>query len=553
MKKDDKAIDAARHRLNEIENDLVDELAAGRIGRREFLRHGAVLGLSVPFLSSLAGAFGLTAVAPRMARAAAAGGLIRVACTVPAGAVDPVTVDDNGGLLMLHQTGEFLSISGPDLVLRPHLAESWKPNGDGTVWTFKIRQGVKFQNGKTMTAEDVAASIDRLADPKNSSNALSAFKGVLSKGGAKKVDDDTVEFHLDTANGNFPYLVSSDNYNAIIIPADYAGDFEKTFIGTGPFKLDKYTPKVGASFVRNPDYWGPKAVPDRTEWSFYQNMQAMVLALQGNQVDIVSQVSAVGGEALLNDPSFQIISEKTSSHQQVHMRCDMAPFDDKRVRQAVALCLDRKQMVQGLFSGRSDIGNDSPFAPVFPSTDKSVPQREKDIAKAKQLLADAGHANGLTVKLTTEQYLEIPDYAVIIQNAVKAIGITIELNVEAQDAYYGKAVFGSSDWLDSVMGITDYGHRGVPNVFLNAPLKSDGTWNSAHFKNKDYDALVAQYIVASDLGTQRAVAKKIQELLLDETPVIFGYFYDYLTPAKKNVTGVPPVANRLFLSQAALT
>ncbi|MBV9701713.1 MAG: ABC transporter substrate-binding protein [Methylobacteriaceae bacterium] len=553
MKKDDKAIDAARYRLNEIENDLVDELAAGRIGRREFLRHGAVLGLSVPFLSSLAGAFGLTAVAPRMARAAAAGGLIRVACTVPAGAVEPVTVDDNGGLLMLHQTGEFLSISGPDLVLRPHLAESWKPNGDGTVWTFKIRQGVKFQNGKTMTAEDVAASIDRLADPKNSSNALSAFKGVLSKGGAKKVDDDTVEFHLDTANGNFPYLVSSDNYNAIIIPADYAGDFEKTFIGTGPFKLDKYTPKVGASFVRNPDYWGPKAVPDRTEWSFYQNMQAMVLALQGNQVDIVSQVSAVGGEALLNDPSFQIISEKTSSHQQVHMRCDMAPFDDKRVRQAVALCLDRKQMVQGLFSGRSDIGNDSPFAPVFPSTDKSVPQREKDIAKAKQLLADAGHANGFTVKLTTEQYLEIPDYAVIIQNAVKAIGITIELNVEAQDAYYGKAVFGSSDWLDSVMGITDYGHRGVPNVFLNAPLKSDGTWNSAHFKNKDYDALVAQYIVASDLGTQRAVAKKIQELLLDETPVIFGYFYDYLTPAKKNVTGVPPVANRLFLSQAALT
>ncbi|MBV8567613.1 MAG: ABC transporter substrate-binding protein [Methylobacteriaceae bacterium] len=553
MKKDDKAIDAARYRLNEIENDLVGELAAGRIGRREFLRHGAVLGLSVPFLSSLAGAFGLTAVAPRMARAAAAGGLIRVACTVPAGAVDPVTVDDNGGLLMLHQTGEFLSISGPDLVLRPHLAESWKPNGDGTVWTFKIRQGVKFQNGKTMTAEDVAASIDRLADPKNSSNALSAFKGVLSKGGAKKVDDDTVEFHLDTANGNFPYLVSSDNYNAIIIPADYAGDFEKTFIGTGPFKLDKYTPKVGASFVRNPDYWGPKAVPDRTEWSFYQNMQAMVLALQGNQVDIVSQVSAVGGEALLNDPSFQIISEKTSSHQQVHMRCDMAPFDDKRVRQAVALCLDRKQMVQGLFSGRSDIGNDSPFAPVFPSTDKSVPQREKDIAKAKQLLADAGHANGFTVKLTTEQYLEIPDYAVIIQNAVKAIGITIELNVEAQDAYYGKAVFGSSDWLDSVMGITDYGHRGVPNVFLNAPLKSDGTWNSAHFKNKDYDALVAQYIVASDLGTQRAVAKKIQELLLDETPVIFGYFYHYLTPAKKNVTGVPPVANRLFLSQAALT
>jgi peptide/nickel transport system substrate-binding protein len=136
---------------------------------------------------------------------------------------------------------------------------------------------------------------------------------------------------------------------------------------------------------------------------------------------------------------------------------------------------------------------------------------------------------------------------------VKPIGINIELNVESQDAYYGKATFGQSDWLDSIMGITDYGHRGVPNVFLNAPLKSDGTWNSAHFKNKEYDSLVAQYVLALDLGGQRAVAGKIQRLLLEETPIIFGYFYNYLTPAKKNLAGIPSVPNRLFLSQAHFT
>ena len=119
-----------------------------------------------------------------------------------------------------------------------------------------------------------------------------------------------------------------------------------------------------------------------------------------------------------------------------------------------------------------------------------MPQRQLDIAQAKELMAAAGMANGFTVKLTTEKYLEIPDYAVIIQNAVKPIGIDIQINVETQDAYYGKAVFGQSDWLDSVLGITDYGHRGVPNVLMAAPLKSDGTWNSAHFKNKDYDSLV---------------------------------------------------------------
>jgi ABC-type transport system substrate-binding protein len=130
--------------------------------------------------------------------------------------------------LMLQQTGEFLANSGSDLVLRPVLAESWTPNQDGSVWTFKIRQGVKFHNGATMTADDVVATIDRLADPKNASNALSAFTGVLSKGGAKKIDDQTVEFHLDAPNGNFPYYLSSDNYNAIILPKDYAGDFERT-------------------------------------------------------------------------------------------------------------------------------------------------------------------------------------------------------------------------------------------------------------------------------------------------------------------------------------
>jgi peptide/nickel transport system substrate-binding protein len=160
--------------------------------------------------------------------------------------------------------------------------------------------------------------------------------------------------------------------------------------------------------------------------------------------------------------------------------------------------------------------------------------------------------NGFKAKLTTENYLEIPQYAQLIQSSCKKIGIDIELNVEAQDAYYGKAVFGQSDWLDSEMGITDYGHRGVPNVLLSAPLKSDGTWNSAHFKNAEYDQLVVDYIKALDLSGQKAVAGKIQRLLLDETPIIFSYFYEYLTPAKKNLKGVPPVPNRLFLANATL-
>lgn len=552
MSKNYRILDLIRRNRSQLENHLIDGLVDGRVSRRDFIRHGSLLGLSLPLLGRIGMAAGLGGM-PSLARAAGApGATIRVASSVPAATIDPVTIADAGGLLVMQQVAEFLCVDGPDLVLQPALAESWKPNDNGTVWTFKLRKGVKFHSGGEMKADDVVASIDRLADPANSSNALSVFTGILQKGATKKVDDYTVEFHLDAPNGNFPYMVSSDNYNAVIIPASYKGDYEKSFDGTGPFKIEKYTAKVGASFVRNEDYWGPKALPERTEFTFFADTQPMILALQGGQVDIINQMPVLAGVALLNDPSVDIISLKSVAHQQLHLRCDSDPFKDPRVRRAIALSLDRDKLVAGLMKGRASPGNDSPFAPAYPSTDASVPQRKQDIAQAKQLMEAAGAGKGFKVTLTTERYLEIPEYAQLIQNWVKEIGIELELNILDQGAYYGDAVFGKSNWLDSVMGITDYGHRGVPNVFLAAPLKSDGTWNAAHFKNKDYDTLASSYIAALDLEAQKATAGKIQNLLLEETPVIFGYFYDYLTATAKGVTGVQPTAmSQLFLDKAS--
>ncbi|AZO31705.1 MULTISPECIES: ABC transporter substrate-binding protein [Mesorhizobium] len=552
MSKNHRILDLIRRNRTPLENHLIDGLIDGRVSRRDFVRHGSLLGLSLPLLGRIGMAAGFGA-APSLARAAGApGATIRVGSNVPSAAIDPVTIADAGGLLVLQQVAEFLCIDGPDLVLKPALAESWKPNADGTVWTFTLRKGVKFHSGGEMKADDVVASIDRLADPANSSNALSVFTGILQKGNSKKVDDYTVEFHLDAPNGNFPYMLSSDNYNAVIIPASYKGGYEQSFDGTGPFKLEKYTPKVGASFVRNDDYWGEKALPDRTEFTFFSDMQAQILALQGGQIDIINQMPVLAGVAILNDPNFDVISLKSSAHQQLHMHCDEGPTKDARVRRAIALCLDREKLAAGLMKGRSALGNDSPFAAVYPSTDTSVPQRKQDIAQAKQLMEAAGAGKGFKMTLTTERYLEIPEYAQLIQNWVKEIGIELELNILDQGAYYGDAVFGKSNWLDSAMGITDYGHRGVPNVYLAAPLKSDGTWNAAHFKNKDYDQLAASYIAALDLEAQKADAGKIQKLLLEETPVIFGYFYDYLTATAKGVAGVQPTAmSQLFLDKAS--
>ncbi|WAJ28777.1 ABC transporter substrate-binding protein [Antarcticirhabdus aurantiaca] len=548
-----KTLDQLRRGRTPLENQVVDEFLAGRLDRRAFLRHGSRIGLSAAVMAGVLKGVGIDPVGRALAQEAKPGGTVRVAQITPAGAIEPVSVYDQGGLLPLQLVGDFLVMDGPDLRLRPMLATSWEPNEDGSVWTFKLREGVKFHDGRTMTADDVVASIDRLADPANGSNALSALKGVLSKGGTTKVDDLTVRFTLDAPNGNFPYYVSTDNYNAIIVPADYAGDFEKTFNATGPFKLDSYTPKVGLSLVRNPDYWDGPALIDRVELSFYAELQPQILALLGGQVDMIQQVSVQGGQTLLDNPAVNIIRLKSNAHRQIHMK-NKGGFADKRVRQAMAMTLDRPAIVKGLFKGMADLGNDSPFAPVFPSTDPNVPQRVKDIDKAKALMAEAGMGSGFDVTFTTMQMQELPTLATLLRNAASEIGIRVNLKIEDVGAYYGDAVPGKSDWLDSEFGMTDYGHRGTPNVFLSAPLLSTGTWNSAEFKNPEYDRLVASYIAALDPADQKAQAGAIQTLLLDETPVIFPYFYDYLSATVPNLQGVETTAmGQIFLHKASYT
>ena len=540
------SFDRLRRAAGPIENATIDEWLAGRIGKRDFLRHAAMLGMSAPLLAA-AGCGG-----PAPGAAGRPGGTIRVGLPVPSGMIDPVTIADTSGICMLSQTGEYLALSDSDLRLHPQLATGWTHNGDGSVWTFKIRKGVKFHDGRTMTAADVVATIDRLADPANGSNALSAFSGALSKGGTRLVDTETVAFHLDAPNGSFPYLVSSDNYNAIILPADYKGGFEQNFNATGPFRLERYVAKDRASFVRNENYWGPKALPDRTVFLFYDSLQAQVLAMQGGTVDVLLKIPVHGAQALLVDPGINIISLPSASHEQVHMRTDRPPFNDKRVRRAIALCVDREHICKGMFQGTATPGNDSPFAPLYAATDPAVPQRRKDLREAKALMEAAGFPNGFATTLTTERYQELPDYAVVLQNAVKPLGITINLNVEDQSSYYGRATFGQSDWLDSTMGITDYAHRGVPNTFLTAALGSTGAFNAAHFHNAEHDRLVAGYIAALDPASQRAAAGQIQRLLLDETPLIIAYFFDYLTPTTKRITGVHPNAmTQLYLDRVS--
>src|SRR6266516_8035845 len=236
---DHKRLGQLRESQGEIANHVIDEFAAGRLTRRDFIRRGTVVGISVPLLGSILAACGSSgsSSSPSGGSSSAAGkpgAVIRAGIVTPTGAINPVTVADQGGLDMLAQTGEYLILSTQTLTPKPVLAESWSPNSAADVWTFKIREGVTFHNGQPLTADDVVYTFKLYTSPKAPNPTLA---GVLVPSGVQKVDDHTVAFHLQAPNGNFPYLVSSDNYNTIILPNNFdPAKWESSFIGTGDRK-----------------------------------------------------------------------------------------------------------------------------------------------------------------------------------------------------------------------------------------------------------------------------------------------------------------------------
>jgi peptide/nickel transport system substrate-binding protein len=537
MLRDVKARSASTRRLGririrhgEIENHVIDEFMAGRIDRREFFRRGALVGVSAGVLSMVAGCQGTSGSSSSSGGPVTgdqAGGTLRLSVIAPAAGIDPLLAADTSSIALVALTGEFLCVDR-NQQLTPWLAERWTSNIDASVWTFTIREGVHFNDGTPMTARDVAATFERLVDPAHPTQALPTFAGVLSKGGAKAVDN-TVVFTLDAPNGSFPYYVCSDNPNAVILPATYSGGFDRSWPGTGPWKNTSFREGASATFVRNETYWGTAALPDTLDVIFSPDQAAQVTALEQGRVDIVQQVTVAGGQSVVNDSRFTIVSVRTSSHPELSMPCDVAPFTDRRVRQALALTLDRPATVQALFQGNADLGNDSPFAPAFAQTDSSVVQRAQNLDLARRLLSDAGMPTGFPTQMVVIKTAEMPEYAQIVVEAAGQIGVSITVSGEHAATTAGAG---------PVMKLRDQAQLGVPNVFLSAPLLSGGSQNAAHFADTAYDALVARYVAAVDLQSQRVYAQQIQTLLLRETPVIYAYFPYYLAATRAGLTGL---------------
>jgi len=320
------------------------------------------------------------------------------------------------------------------------------------------------------------------------------------------------------------------------------------------------TPRASAKYDRNDAWWGGKAPLDGVDAVYFNDEAAMISALLGGQLDLCAQVQFSTGRAVFNNKNVTIFSARGATHREICLRVNLPnQIKSNLVRQAMALTLDRPSIIKKLFNGFADVGNDSPFAPVYPSTNKKVPQRVKNIDKAKQLMAQAGYAKGFPITLTTEKTGEIPQLAQIFQSSVKQIGINMKLQILTSTAYFAGTQtgpptgYGNTPWLNAPISITDWGHRAVPNVYLTAAIKSRGVWNGAQYKNPKLDKVIDKYIGAIATSDQQKYAFQIETDLLRDTPIIFPYFYNYLAAGSKKVQGYKADAlGSVYLSKTSL-
>ena len=210
------------------------------------------------------------------------------------------------------------------------------------------------------------------------------LKASLAAGSTKAIDDFTVQMTLISPDGQFPQQVGAYNPQSVITPKDFVlgSTLDKRPTGTGAFKLTKYDPATGATFVANPDWWGGKPYLDKLEYSFSDDLATLVSGLQGGAADAITQFSVVGGDALLNDSNIIVESIRGAAHREIWMNCREGDFTDVKVCQAVALGIDRQALLDTLLKGKADIANDHPIAPIYPFFDSTQPQRVRDVAKA---------------------------------------------------------------------------------------------------------------------------------------------------------------------------
>ncbi|AXI40556.1 ABC transporter substrate-binding protein [Sulfitobacter sp. SK011] len=308
----------------------------------------------------------------------------------------------------------------------PGLASSWEISEDGLTYTFKLHDGVKFHDGTTMDAEDVKFSLDRIG-AEDSANAQKALYAAISE--VNVIDPLTVEVKLSEPNGSMLFNLAWGD--AVIVAPESIENIKQNPIGTGAFKFDSWAQGDKIELSKNPDYWGTPAKLDKATFKFISDPTAAFAAMMAEDVDVFSQFPAPENLPQFEaDPRFQVLIGSTEGETILSTNNKMAPFDNVKVREAIAHAIDRQAIIDGaMFGYGTPIGTH--FAPHNPAYIDLTGMSSFDPEKAKALLAEAGFPDGFETTLD----LPPPSYArrggEIIAAQLAAVGIKAEIrNVE---------------------------------------------------------------------------------------------------------------------------
>ena len=392
----------------------------------------------------------------------------------------------------------------------PAVAEKYTLSEDGTTYTFTLREGVKFHNGQTVTAEDVVYSINRCAAvPEGQEKPLvAAFSAVKS---VEALDEKTVAVTFAQRDLEFISYMT-----AAIIPADYENQ-DTAPVGTGPFKFVSRTPQQDFVMERFEDYWGAPAWLDKVTYKICENADALVMNLNGGSIDLCAHLTSAQVSQL--NQNFQVLEGTMNLVQAIYLNNQAKPFDNQLVRQALCYAIDRQGIMDMVADGHGTAVGSS----IYPAFTKYflpelVDKYPHDVAKAKELLAQAGYPDGFDMTISVpNNYQPHMDTAEVVAEQLREAGI----NVTIQPVEW-------STWLDTIYNGRQFQATVVgvdaANMTARAMLErftSDYGKNFINYNNPAYDALFQQAINAQDEATQTDLYKQMEAMLADTAANVY--------------------------------
>jgi peptide/nickel transport system substrate-binding protein len=471
---------------------------------------------------------GTPAPAPQKLRT---GGALRIGAT-GGGAKDTIdahlpTTDPD--IMRQWNMYESLAVRTPDFSkLDMLIAESIEPVGSKPdAWTVRLKDGIEFHNGKTVGADDVIFSLQRITDPKDPKVGNSSISYIDRKN-LKKIDERTVRIPLTLTNAAFPDDIGQ--YFNAIVPTDYD---PKKPVGTGPFKYQSFSPGERSVFVKNPNYWQTgRPYADQLIIIDFPDDTARTNALLGGQVEAINNLPAAQLAAVRGNPNLRVLSSPTGAWQPFTMRIDAAPFNDVKVRQAFRLMVDRKQMVEQVLSGQGSVANDL-YARYDPMYAGDLPQRQQDLDQAKSLLQSAGKS-GLTVELVTSPVFNgIVEAAQVFAEQAKGAGVKVKVRKVDTGTFYGdnylKWPFAQDFWASRVY-LAQVAQGDLP----------DSPFNETHWGKGKFKDLIDQARGTIDDAKRKEILHQAQQMQYDQGGYIIPYFSNIIDAYSAKVSGFVP-------------